>query len=237
MVLIISDNSELLLRFRKLADQKNLSARFEYACSYLNHNLVNSMEGNWLKPINIKAEKDLHTKYELIISLHCKQLFPAELVKNVRCVNVHPGFNPYNRGWFPQVFSILNKLPAGATIHEIDEMLDHGNIIAQKNIKIESWDTSITAYEKILDAEMELLDKHLVSILENTYESFPAAEGNLNLKKDFDALCEIDLRHTGTFAEHIDKLRALSHGQYNNAFYLDDDGRKVFIKIELFPRK
>ncbi len=237
MVLIISDNLELLTRFRKLAKQKKLSENFEYACSHHNQSLLMAVEGSWLKPLNIKSEKELHTKYDLIISLHCKQLFPAELVKNVRCVNVHPGYNPYNRGWFPQVFSILNKLPAGATIHEIDEMLDHGNIIAQKNIHIESWDTSFTAYQKILDAEMELLEIHLESILENTYQSFSAEEGNLNLKKDFDALCEIDLQHTGSFSEHIDVLRALSHGDYNNAYFLDEDGRKVFIKIELFPRK
>lgn len=238
MILIISDNHDLLMRFRKLTEQKNISGLFEYACSYQNLSLLKSVEGNWLRPMNIKQETDLHTKYSLIISLHCKQLFPAALVRSVRCVNVHPGLNPYNRGWFPQVFSILNKLPAGATIHEIDELLDHGNIIAQKEVKIESWDTSLSAYAKILDAEMELLNEHLIAIMEHSYKAFPpAAEGNLHLKKDFDALCEIDLQHSGTFAEHIDRLRALSHGQYVNAYYFDSDGKKVFIKMDLFPEQ
>ncbi len=235
MVLIISDNEELLRRFRNLVEHKNIADHFDYGCSYHNLSLLKSIEGNWLKPMNIKLENDLHTKFSLIISLHCKQLFPDALVKSVRCVNVHPGFNPYNRGWFPQVFSILNNLPAGATIHEIDEWLDHGNIIAQKRIKMESWDTSFTAYNKILDAEMDLLDEHLISIMQHSYQSFPAEEGNLNLKKDFDALCEINLNETATFQEHINTLRALSHGAYNNAFFIDNEGKKVFIKIELFP--
>ena len=47
--------------------------------------------------------------YKVGISAHCKQIFPAKLVENVRCYNIHPGYNPYNRGWFPQVFSIINK--------------------------------------------------------------------------------------------------------------------------------
>ena len=43
---------------------------------------------------------------------------------------------------FQQVFSILNKLPVGVTIHEMDEQLDHGIIIVQKEINIFSWETS-----------------------------------------------------------------------------------------------
>ena len=76
----------------------------------------------------------------LIISLHCKQLFPKGLISTVKCINVHPGLNPHNRGWYPQVFSIINKRPLGATIHEIDEELDHGDVIAQKEVPVFSWD-------------------------------------------------------------------------------------------------
>lgn len=234
MVLVISDNEDLLLRFRQLVADKKIGDQFHYACSYHNNALLEKADTEWLRPINIKKELSVAKEYSLIISLHCKQLFPAELVKNIRCVNVHPGFNPYNRGWFPQVFSIINNMPAGATIHEIDEELDHGKIIAQQQIKIESWDTSFTAYQKILNAEMELLNNHLLSILDHTYQPQIAAEGNLNLKKDFDALCEIRLNETGTFEEHINKLRALSHGSYNNAYFIDKDGNKIIVKIELF---
>jgi methionyl-tRNA formyltransferase len=63
-------------------------------------------------------------KYQLVFSLHCKQIFPSELISNVKCINVHPGYNPLNRGWYPQVFSIIYDLPIGATIHEIDEVVD-----------------------------------------------------------------------------------------------------------------
>ena len=49
-----------------------------------------------------KQVSNITKNYNLVMSIHCKQLFPTELVNNVRCVNVHPGLNPYNRGWFPQ---------------------------------------------------------------------------------------------------------------------------------------
>jgi hypothetical protein len=54
---------------------------------------------------------DLCRSYDVIISWHCRQIFPKELIERVRCINIHPGFNPYNRGYFPHVFSdILRAL-------------------------------------------------------------------------------------------------------------------------------
>ncbi|HCF64432.1 MAG TPA: formyl transferase, partial [Chitinophagaceae bacterium] len=188
----------------------------------------------WIKPLSVKQSVDsLIQDYSLIISLHSKQIFPAALVQQVRCVNVHPGLNPHNRGWFPQVFSILNQLPCGATIHVMDEQLDHGPVIAQQAVPIESWDTSFTAYHKILDAEIQLLRLHLQSILNNSYHTFIPEEGNVNLKKDFDALCEIQLNQTGTWREHLNLLRALTHGDYQNAYFIDDAGNKVMVSVTL----
>ena len=37
------------------------------------------------------------------------------------CINLHPAFLPYNRGNYPNVWSIVDKTPAGVTLHYIDE--------------------------------------------------------------------------------------------------------------------
>jgi methionyl-tRNA formyltransferase len=175
-------------------------------------------------------------KYDLVLSIHCKQIFPPELVDGVRCVNVHPGLNPYNRGWFPQVFSIINGLPSGLTIHEIDNELDHGPIIAQREYKIQSWDTSGSAYAKIMTLEKELVLEHFAAIRDQTYKAVsPKEEGNLNYKKDFDRLKHIDLGKQGTFGEFINRLRALTHDDFRNAYFIDTSGKKVFIRISLEP--
>ncbi len=240
-VLVISDNEPLVGRFKKLIKDKGFPGhQFHFSYSYINAALARKYSNSSkFTSVNVKDEcENIIQNYDLVISLHCKQLFPSELVKGVRCVNVHPGLNPHNRGWFPQVFSILNGLPCGGTIHEIDEQLDHGAIIAQKAVEVESWDTSLTAYNKILDAEMELIQANLLDIIENNYlKENPLEEGNLNLKKDFNALREIDLSDIDTFQKHIDRLRAMTHGEYMNAYFLDKDGRKVFLKLELFPEE
>ncbi len=237
-ILIVSDNFFLINAFQSLVEGIN-GIDVSYTCSKSNIALLeNKLLKVKIEPIELKKNYlEVIKKYDLVFSLHCKQLFPNELVHSVKCINVHPGLNPYNRGWFPQVFSILNVMKAGATIHEIDEQLDHGAIIAQKEIIIEKWDTSLTAYNKIQAAEIELLKENLPSILEGNYKSNHAKEeGNVNLKKDFNALCVIDLEKQVTMNEAIDYLRAMTHGHYKNAYFIDKETeKKVFVSIDLKP--
>jgi dTDP-4-amino-4,6-dideoxyglucose formyltransferase len=238
-ILLLTDNQELLNRFKVIVqNSKFITSKnyvFEYAYSYNNKTFSEKyINSEWIKPLKVKEKvAELVSEYDLIISLHCKQLFPAELVKKVRCINVHPGLNPFNRGWFPQVFSILNGLPCGATVHEIDEYLDHGAVICQKEVKIEIWDTSLSAYNKILDVEIELLEKHIEKIINHDYKTQIKNKGNLNLKKDFDDLCEIKLDNKDSFLNHINRLRALTHGDYSNAYFFDENGKKIYLTVEL----
>ncbi|PJE22318.1 MAG: hypothetical protein CK431_17205 [Mycobacterium sp.] len=175
-------------------------------------------------------------RYDLVFSLHCKQIFPAALLDGVRCVNVHPGLNPYNRGWFPQVFSIIDGQQAGVTIHEMDGQLDHGPIIVQRECPIESWDTSGSVYARLLAIERELVLEHFAAIRDGSYRAQPmATEGNLHLKKDFERLRQLDLDEQGSFGQFLNRLRALTHDEFRNAWYVDSSGRKVFVRVVLEP--
>jgi methionyl-tRNA formyltransferase len=187
--------------------------------------------------LNVRTQiQEIAEKYRLIISIHCKQLFPPDLIRLVRCINVHPGYNPFNRGCYPQVFSIINGMKAGVTIHEIDEQLDHGLIIAQKESDIESWDTSGSAYAKIMALERELLMEHFDSIQNGAYQTHPPdGEGNVNFKRDFELLRHIDLNKQGYYRDFLNQLRALTHNEYRNAYFVDEGGRKVFIRVILEP--
>lgn len=185
-------------------------------------------------PVNLKRDSGaIAADYELVFSVHCKQLFPPCLVRGVRCINLHPGLNPHNRGWYPQVFSIINGLPAGATLHEIDEQLDHGPIIDQEEVPIRAWDTSLTTYLRIQAAEVNLLRKNLLAVVSGTYTTrLPSSIGNVNLKADFRKLCQLDLSARMTMGDAINRLRALTHGDYANAYFEVPDG-KVYVQISL----
>lgn len=185
-----------------------------------------------------QATDDFFGRYDLFLSLHCKQLFPQALVDSRRCINVHPGFNPYNRGWYPQVFGILNQYPVGVTIHEIDGQLDHGPIILQRQVPVYSWDTSLDVYTRIQQLEVELLKEYLPVLLSGDYRTFqPDTEGNVNLERDFKKLCRLDPDQTLTWREAIDFLRAMTFQGYRNAYFYDKEGNKVFVEIHLEKEK
>ena len=235
-VMILTDNEFIYNEFKAIVQKGQYEdIIFEYFFSKTNGKFKIKYKDSEFKKIDLTDQLDLVIeRYNLIISLHCKQLFPNRLVSSIRCVNIHPGFNPYNRGWFPQVFSILNKFPIGVTIHEMDDKLDHGPIILQKEVKISSYDTSYDVYKKIQNLEIELLTNNLRDIIDNNYKSIlPKSEGNINFKKNFDDLCEIDLDKVVRFRDAIDYLRALSFHGYENAYFYDEDGRKISVEINL----
>lgn len=239
-ILIVSDNINLCIELKHILSQKLSSSQLlTYAVSpYSDKNDFSDKLSCEALQYDLKKEEDIDeiiSKYDLVISIHCKQIFPENLVTKIKCINIHPGYNPINRGWYPQVFSIINNLPIGATIHEIDAKLDHGNIIDQDFVSQNYSDTSLSLYNKITKKEIELFEKNASNILNNTYSSHkPNKEGNLYLKKDFNNLCEIDLNKQTTYLEVINHLRALTHGDYKNAFFVDPEtNEKIFVSISL----
>lgn len=231
--LLLTDNKVLFNKFLNLLDEINVSPNlFNFACSPQNNQFDGIIN---ISQIKIKEVTDeLITRYDKIFSLHSKQMFPKKLVENITCINIHPGFNPFNRGWYPQVFSIINNGIIGATIHIMDEQLDHGKIIDRVEVKKEIWDTSETLYDRILDAEILLIKRNMLNILNDNYKlKEPEEEGKLYTKKDFNQLCKIDLEQIGKFEEFYNLLRALSHGNHKNAYFITEENKKVFIKLNI----
>ncbi|MEA3017306.1 MAG: dTDP-4-amino-4,6-dideoxyglucose formyltransferase [Sphingomonadales bacterium] len=239
-VLVITDNAAVYSYFEAAIAELELGAVADFQFRHSSRNRDPSG-----LPAAVQDGVDLRmpatvawilNNFDIVFSAHCKQIFPPSLVRGCRCYNIHPGLNPHNRGWFPHVFSIVNKRPAGVTIHEIDDEIDHGPIISQTALGIEPWETSADVYEKIMAAEAELLKSCLPAIIHGDYAVSEAdSEGNYNSMADFRQLCKLDLNSVGSLGEHIDLLRALTHGRYRNAYFDDADGQRVYVRIELTP--
>jgi len=231
-IIVITDNANIYSNFKRLLSKLALeNVSFSFYCSPGNKTLFRSE----IEELEIaKSIPFLIENCQLLLSLHCQQLFPEALITKLRSVNVHPGLNPHNRGWYPHMYAIINGKPTGATIHEIDTSIDCGAIIAQKQVEVYSYDTSETLYKRVLDTEMELLEKHLSSIIENNYTAIPITEkGNYNSKQDFINLCEIDMQEEGTFEQFYNRLRALSYSGYKNAWFRDEKGIKIYMNLNI----
>lgn len=235
-VCVITDNQYIFNSFTDLLKRKPQNAEFDFFYTSWNKEFREKYgEDGAMRPVKLKEQGDeFFNSYDMFISLHCKQLFPDKMVNEHLCINVHPGYNPYNRGWFPQVFGIMNKLPIGVTIHKMDTELDHGPILYQQTLELYGDDTSKDIYGRILALEMELVEEHIEDILCGNYTLTPMeGEGNINTKQDFDGLCAIDMDKPATYGEVIDFLRAMTFAPYNNAYFIDSDGKKVYVGVTL----
>ncbi len=231
-ILVLSDNIDIAKAFVEIIYKFNIPLNiFTFKTSNKQFLIKDIVFTPFLFKNNIEY---VLTNFDLLFSLHCLQIIPSKIVNSIKCINIHPGFNPYNRGWFPHVFSIINGLPAGATIHEMDEQIDNGPVIAQKKVAVMPSDTSLSLYDKIKCAEIELIEQNILDILSGDYTTSEVSGGNINTKADFKNLCFIDIDEITTFGKAINKLRALSHSDYKNAYFIDDEtGKKIFVKIEL----
>lgn len=53
-------------------------------------------------------------------------------------------------------------------------------------------------------------------------------------KSDFNELLELNMKKEGTFLYFYNHLRALSHGEYKNAYFIDPkSGKKIYIKLDI----
>lgn len=235
-LLVVSENQELCLFLQNTLRDKQVTRPLQVDYRYTSFNQhPQPMIEIGAEKINVKDEATVTkiiAEYDLVFSLHCKQIFPRRLIENVTCINFHPGLNPYNRGWYPQVFSIINGLPVGATVHLMDAEVDHGEIIAQQRVDIDKSDTSLDVYRKVIAAEKTLLHTHVINIIDGQYTTTqPMGEGNYNGIQDYNALCKLDLTSVATLEEHLNLLRATTHGDFKNAYFTDEKGKKYFVRI------
>jgi len=230
-ILVISDNLEVCTRVKSMLLHK--FPQYYSRLTFVSSPGTEGVESNY---VNVKTDwKWIIDNFDMVISLHCKKIFLPELCNGVPCINLHPGYNPYNKGMYPNVFSIINGLPTGATLHVIDEEVDHGGIIEQAPLIIRMHETASDVYRRLQDLEILLFERNFESLVLGTYTSVPAnnTKGNLNTHKDFEKLKELNLDEVGSFHDFYNRLRALTHDDYKNAYIVDEKGRKIFIKISL----
>lgn len=227
-IFVFSDNIKIFKPIYKILSKYNLNIK--YFCSIESKFMKDKFP--FIKPLDINSINLLN--FDIGFSIHSKQIFPKQLVKNVLCINLHPGYLPYNKGIYPHIFSIINKLPTGATLHIMDENIDSGNVIEQVEIQIEEKDTSLSLYNKILTKEVNIFKRNIRSILNNSFSlKTPKKYNSYNSKADFEKLCKINMNEITTMKDAISYLRALSHPPYSNAYFLDEKGNKIFVTIRL----
>jgi methionyl-tRNA formyltransferase len=148
------------------------------------------------------------------------------------CLNLHPAFLPFNRGAHPNVWSIVDRTPAGVTLHYIDEEVDTGDIVCQKKVPVAPTDTGETLYQKLETAGLDLLWEAWPAIQSGRITRAPQSGcGTSHKVNDVAGIDEIDLQRSYKAEDLLNILRARTFPPYAGAFFRYE-GRKVYIRIQ-----
>ncbi len=110
----------------------------------------------------IKKIKD--TSPDIIVVIAYGKIIPKEIIDIPKfgVLNIHASLLPKYRGASPVQSAILNgEKVSGVTIMKIDQKLDHGPILAQKEMVLDQNETSETLFKKV----SELGPKVLLEVL------------------------------------------------------------------------
>ena len=126
-------------------------------------NIKNAIEshGDKVDISNNKITSDFIklNSYDFIVSFGYLNILEKEIIDNVKqaAINLHISYLPYNRGKHPNIWSNLENTISGVTIHLMDEGLDTGNILFQKEVHINKKNHTFASSYNLLISEIENL--------------------------------------------------------------------------------
>jgi methionyl-tRNA formyltransferase len=130
----------------------------------------------WAKERNIKVvEKIDGIQADVFVVASYGKILSKEIIytPKFKTLNIHPSLLPKLRGPSPIQSAIIGEEKTGVSIMLLDEKMDHGPVLAQKEISFSKWPDKYTTVEKrlaVAGAELlaEVLPKWLVGEIEAT---------------------------------------------------------------------
>ena len=173
---------------------------------------------------------------EIGISVYFGYILRPELLSALPwgCVNLHPALLPYNRGAHPNVWSIVEGTPAGVTLHRVDDGVDTGEILAQRQVEIDPADTGQTLYYRLEAAAIELFQRNWGALKAGRLPGIAQAPGGgtFHRARDLAQLERIDLERRYRARDLINLLRARTFPPHGGA-YFEENGRRIHLRLEL----
>lgn len=108
----------------------------------------------------------------------------------INVINTHPSYLPWGRGKYPYYWAIVDETPFGVSIHRVNDGVDDGPVLWQRQIKLTPFDNGESARTKSIDAMKELLLSNIDCI---AMEVFPRAYPQLLAQSTYHTISEYEL--------------------------------------------
>ncbi|MEG4457137.1 formyltransferase family protein [Microcoleus sp. N9_A1] len=177
---------------------------------------------------------------EIGFSVHYPVIFKSEIIsKYSKIYNLHPGYLPWGRGYYPIFWALWEETPAGATLHEINKGIDEGSIVAQTQVEYYPVDTGGSLFERVRQAEKDLFLKYWPKIINaQDIPAYPQPEGgSYHTKKEFFNLKQNGDWESMSGRELINLIRCLTFAGYTGLeINLASQKFELYLKLLSVPR-
>lgn len=137
---------------------------------FLTNNKISAPLADWLSSRPEQNEVIVHQEKltaedlrmlqpELVISYSYRHILNPDVLDVLpdKFINLHISFLPFNRGADPTAWSFLEDTPKGVSIHLIDQGIDTGRILVQKQVVFDEENETLGNAYSILQAEIQKL--------------------------------------------------------------------------------
>src|SRR3989338_498564 len=189
--------------------------------------------------IKIASQEDIEKlNPDVIFSINYTKIIKKELTEKFRIINAH-SLLPRYRGRNAVSWAIINARKDnywkfGVSLHEMDENLDTGPIIATSYFNIEDDDTAYTLYRKWEKRGFKLIKKMLPQLLSGNYKTFKQKGKSYYYDKDSIRNKEIDLSWSKD--EIYDRIIAYTFPPYEMP-YIKLHNRKIYLIFDTLNKK
>lgn len=151
--------------------------------------LINRLTKRGFKVANFqnKLDSNLFLDYDLVISYGYRFILTKDQLSNCKQppINLHISLLPWNRGAHPNFWAFHDSTPHGVTIHEIDEGIDTGRILFQKELIFDENLSLKSSYNQKREEIENLFISNLFDIIYRTTKPFKSdSKGTFHLSKE-----------------------------------------------------
>ena len=150
--------------------------------------LIEYIENRGINVFNTSKKIKSLDKFDLVIIFGYRHILDEELINTLHRppINLHISYLPYNKGAHPNFWAFIENTPSGVTIHEVDKIIDSGDICFQKEVRFpEYYDTFSKTYKYLVDQIEDLFISKIEEIFLRSYIPIPQKiDGTFHKTKD-----------------------------------------------------
>jgi len=139
--------------------------------------------------------------------------------------NTHPSCLPYGKGKYPNFWALVEKTPFGVTVHNVDEGVDTGPIVARREITYSWLDTGETLYTRATEAIFELFKTTYPRIREGDFVLMPndPKSGTFHHSSELETASQILLDQIYVARDLLNLLRARTFDGFPGCWFTEDN--------------